>query len=260
MAPAETTDLYGDGVVIAVIDSGFRLSHQAFTDYGLAQNPALSEEDIAAFAQSGGTPGRYISSRIPFAYDYWGRDDDVGTNDAHGTHVAALAAGLARSEDGAVIFRGAAPAAQILAMKVFPDNSGAGADDTVILNARRTPPPWERTLSPSPWVLPRALPLMTPWGGLYAQAFSNLRQQGILLCCAAGNDAVSTAADAQSSGLPSGGYTDYGTINAPASYPGATAVAAVDALHYAARGYIAAGERRSPSTTAPPPAPSCCRI
>lgn len=125
MAPAETTDLYGDGVVIAVIDSGFRLSHQAFTDYGLAQNPALSEEDIAAFAQSGGTPGRYISSRIPFAYDYWGRDDDVGTNDAHGTHVAALAAGLAMEEDGAVIFRGAAPAAQILAMKVFPGQTAA---------------------------------------------------------------------------------------------------------------------------------------
>ena len=95
MAPAETTDLYGDGVVIAVIDSGFRLSHQAFTDYGLAQNPALSAEDVAAFAQSGGTPGRYVSSRIPFAYDYWGRDDDVGTTDAHGTHVAALAMGRA---------------------------------------------------------------------------------------------------------------------------------------------------------------------
>lgn len=244
MAPAETTDLYGDGVVIAVIDSGFRLSHQAFTDYGLAQNPALSAEDVAAFVQSGGTPGRYISSRIPFAYDYWGRDDDAGTNDAHGTHVAALAAGLAMEEDGAVIFRGAAPAAQILAMKVFPDNSGAGADDTVILKAMEDAAALGADIITLSLGSAEGFTAYDAMGGLYAQAFSNLRQQGILLCCAAGNDAVSTAADAQSSGLPSGGYTDYGTINAPASYPGATAVAAVDALHYAARGYIAAGERK----------------
>ena len=125
----------GEGTVVAVIDSGLRYTHEAFADHGLSEAPAITAEDTAAFLAAGGTQGRYISSRIPFAYDYYGGDDDVWTEDSHGTHIAALAAGYARDEDGAVRFRGAAPAAQILAMKVFPDNSGSGADDSDILRA-----------------------------------------------------------------------------------------------------------------------------
>ena len=241
---AESGDYTGDGVVIAVLDSGFRLSHQAFADYGLARQEALSREDVAAFIEAGGAAGRYVSARVPFAYDYWSQDDDVSTTDAHGTHVAALALGWAQDQEGTVLFQGVAPAAQLLAMKVFPDDADAGADDAVILRAM------EDAAALGADIINLSLGSASGFtqddvlDGVYCQAFQALRRQGIILCCAAGNEAVSTSADLAGSTLPSGGYTDYGTLNAPASYPGATAVAAADALHVTARGYIAAGDRK----------------
>lgn len=47
----------GDGMVIAVLDSGMRVTHDAFADYGLAQSPALSRADVEAFSRKGGTKG-----------------------------------------------------------------------------------------------------------------------------------------------------------------------------------------------------------
>ena len=60
---------------------------------GLTKRPALTRADVEAFAANGGTAGRYLSAKVPFAYDYYGKDGDVSTSDGHGSHVTALAAG-----------------------------------------------------------------------------------------------------------------------------------------------------------------------
>lgn len=70
----------GSGIVIAVLDSGLRTTHEAFAGEG-PEDPVLTEEDIESWIADGGTEGVYLSSRIPFAYDYCGRDDDVTTGD-----------------------------------------------------------------------------------------------------------------------------------------------------------------------------------
>ena len=44
----------------------------------------------------------YVSQRIPFAYDYYSRDDGVATTNNHGTHVTALAAGYVKDRAGHV--------------------------------------------------------------------------------------------------------------------------------------------------------------
>ena len=234
----------GEGTVVAVIDSGLRYTHEAFADHGLSEAPAITAEDTAAFLAAGGTQGRYISSRIPFAYDYYGGDDDVWTEDSHGTHIAALAAGYARDGDGAVRFRGAAPAAQILAMKVFPDNSGSGADDSDILRAMEDA--WTLGAdvinlslgSDSGFTADGAL------GGAYAAAFQALREAGVILCCAAGNAGYATYGKLQGAALPTAAYTDYGTLASPASYRGTVAVAAAGPTVYHAAGYLSAGDRQ----------------
>lgn len=218
----------GDGMVIAVLDSGLRVTHDAFADYGLSQSPALSRADIQAFADKGGTKGAYISSRIPFAFDYYSRDTDVSTTDGHGTHVAALAAGYVPEGQGRSAFRGAAPAAQILSMKVFPDGTVGGADDAVILRALE-----------DAWNLGADvvnLSLGTSNGfsqddildGLYCQAFTQMRQAGVILCAAAGNSG--SAVDEKTAGekLPTGSYTDYGTLCYPASYLDTLAIGAAE--------------------------------
>lgn len=236
----------GDGMVIAVIDTGFRLSHEAFADYGLMENPALSAEDVAAFVQAGGTAGTYVSPRIPFAYDYAEGDADVSTTDDHGTHVAALALGWAQDEDGALRFQGGAPAAQLLAMKVFSENSDGNSDDAVITKAI------EDAAALGADVINLSLGSTEGFveddllKEVYHNIFQSLHDQGIAVCCAAGNEEVSTAYDADGFILPSGAYTDYGMVNAPSSYLGCLSVAAADAAYYASYGCIAAGDRKIP--------------
>lgn len=215
----------GDGTVIAVLDSGFNTAHEAFADASLTRSPAIGREDIAAYAQKG-TAGRYVSERIPFAYDYCHRDGDVSAASGHGTHVAALAAGYARREDGTVRIRGGAPGAQILAMKIFPDEPGGGADDAVILRALE-----------DAWNLGAdVINLSVGTGpgfsrdgaldGAYFRAFALLASEGVVVCCSAGNEESAAVCKTWTRPLPSGAYPDYGSVTAPASFRGAVSIAA----------------------------------
>ena len=216
----------GDGMVIAVLDSGMRVTHDAFADYGLAQSPALSRADVEAFSRKGGTKGAYLSARIPFAYDYYGKDGDVSTSDGHGSHVAALAAGYVPGAGDEPLFSGTAPAAQIISMKVFPDGSTGGADDAVILRALEDA--WNLgadvvNLSVGTGAGFSASDTMD---GIYCRAFTQMARSGVLICCAAGNSAASVQSKTWGQPLPSGGYTDYGSVCSPGSFYGALAVAA----------------------------------
>jgi len=234
----------GDGTVIAVIDSGLRWSHEVFADYGQMKHPAITAEDVAAFVSGGGTAGRYISARIPFAYDYCHGDDEVLTRDDHGTHVSALAAGYAENGDGSVKFRGAAPAAQLLAMKVLPDN-GSGAEDAVVLRAM------EDALTLGADVVNLSMGVDGGFVGLdgaqsaYRAAFSALGEAGVVICCAAGNGGYALLEQGR---YPSASYTDYGMLSVPSVYGEALAVAAAEAAVYEDVGYIEAAGRKIPFT------------
>ena len=218
--------LTGDGVVIAVLDSGFNTAHEAFADSSLTLSPAISRTDAEAFSAKKGTAGRYVSVRMPFVFDYYDRDGDVSTANGHGTHVAALAAGYALNEDGSVRFRGAAPGAQILGMKIFPDNSGGGADDAVILRALE-----------DAWNLGADIINISAGtgagfsrdealDGAYSRAFALLAAEGVIVCCSAGNEEAPSAYKTWTQSLPTGAYTDYSAVSAPASYLSTVAVAA----------------------------------
>jgi len=218
--------LTGDGAVIAVLDSGCNVDHEVFADASLVKSPALTRGDIEDFAAKGNTKGRYVSSRIPFAYDYYSRDDDVSTTNNHGTHVTALAAGYAKDAKGDVTFRGAAPGAQILSMKIFPNGSGGGTDETIIL----------RALEDAYNLGADAVNLSVGTGagfsgsdtmnGVFCQAFAEMEASGMAIYCAAGNSAANVLAKAWGQPLPTGGYTDYGSVCSPASFYGGMAIAA----------------------------------
>ena len=219
----------GDGTVIAVLDTGLLVTHEAFADDSLVTAPAISREDVEAFAAKGRTAGQYVSRRIPFAYDYYDRDADVATTNSHGTHVTALAAGYAANEDGTVRFRGGAPGAQILSMKIFPNGASGGSDDAIVLRALEDA--WNLgadvvniSISTGPgFVQDEAL------DGVYCRAFAQMAQSGVILCCAAGNENTVSAEKSWLPGLPSAAYTDYGTNCAPSSYRGTTAIGAASA-------------------------------
>ena len=90
----------GEGTVIAVIDTGVDMTHQAFSP-ALSGTPGLSEDDVEALTpQLGmGKTGIYYNEKFPFAYDYADDDADAapraGGSGFHGTHVAGIAAGNA---------------------------------------------------------------------------------------------------------------------------------------------------------------------
>ena len=217
----------GDGTVIAVLDNGCNVNHEVFADASLMKSPALTKADINAFAAKGSTKGAYISTRIPFAYDYYGRDTNVSTTNNHGTHVTALAAGYAKTKSGGTAFRGAAPGAQILAMKIFPDGSG-GTDDTVILRALE-----------DAWNLGADVVNLSvgtgagfsgsdTMNGLYCRAYTQMAESGVIICCAAGNSGANVYAKTWGQPLPTGSYTDYGSVCSPGSFYGVLGIGAAE--------------------------------
>ncbi len=122
----------GEGCVICVIDTGYDLDHPAFTPVKDAVRKItredvaerIGETSVARRARQSGTDG-WVSDKVIFAYDYFDDDFDVSCSEdvTHGTHVAATAAG---STEGGYDLAGVAPGAQLILMKVFPDEEETG--------------------------------------------------------------------------------------------------------------------------------------
>jgi len=219
----------GDGMVIAVLDTGLLVTHEAFADDSLMSSPVISQADVENFASKGNSAGSYISKRIPFAYDYYDDDGDVTTTNGHGTHVTALAAGYALNEDGSVRFRGSAPGAQILSMKVFPNSSSGGTDDSILIRALEDA--WNLGAD----VVNISVGIGAGFAqdqvldGILCDAIARMTDAGVIVCCAAGNENTVAATKPWLPRLPSAAYTDYGTNCSPSSYRGAVAIGAATA-------------------------------
>lgn len=174
----------GEGTVIAVLDNEFYFRaknsenngfyHETFTDLDasvkvrwtdrpdITETHAYSPEDnendnarwhaIVDAAKKGEEGSLYFNKKIPFYFDYGGdpeytgsdplHDFDVSsTSDYHGSHVSSIATG------NSPYYKGIAPKAQLVAMKVFTNfkasktdqalgfQGGSGAYDIPLLNA-----------------------------------------------------------------------------------------------------------------------------
>ncbi|MDR0846552.1 MAG: S8 family serine peptidase [Lactobacillales bacterium] len=148
--------LHGEGMVIAIVDTGIDWLHN-----DLKHNPdsaRLSESDVDKLVKDKDLPGKYYSAKVPYGYNYADQDFDVKDteyNSQHGMHVAGIAGAdgtdylkdSARDSltaahkvidqaaedsinkitaDNQTHVDGAAPQAQLLAMKVFSNVRGHG--------------------------------------------------------------------------------------------------------------------------------------
>ena len=216
----------GEGTVIAVIDTGVDMTHQAFSP-ALSGTPGLSEDDVEALTpQLGmGKTGIYYNEKFPFAYDYADDDNDAmpspGDYGSHGTHVAGITAGDA---DQIV---GVAPEAQIIVAKVsrsvegdIPDSALLAAlDDMVVLH---------------PDVINLSLGQL---GGMdneadsvYATVFKSLQDAGITVNAAAGNHYSAGYGNLSGKNLPYASDPDSSTQCEPATYSSVVSVASMDNL------------------------------
>lgn len=205
----------GEGIRVAIIDSGIDYTHKAFGGSGNVDDyknndPAVIEPDtfptrkvVAGIDLVGvdyNPSAGDIEKHIPHG------DPDPLDESMHGTHVAGIVAGVG---DGINTHDGVAPDAALMAIKVF---AGGSTSDTIIIRALEyaLDPNDDFDLSDRAHVA--NLSLGSSYGApnsLYVDAASNALQGGMVVVAAAGN---------------SGGY-DY-IVSEPSTADSAISVAA----------------------------------
>ena len=246
-----TSGYQGEGMVIAIVDSGLEISHPLFTQ--APTTPALAKNDLenvlasknlkAEEKKSGITASQvYKTAKVPFAFDYADNDLDVAPNGAgdHGTHVAGIAAANAGVVADVV---GVAPQAQILAMKVFSSSGSNGAtwadilaaaDDAVALGAD--------VINMS---LGSTCGFSTPEGeeGV-AEVLENIASSGVMLSISAGNEYSAALGTRIGKGHALTQNPDYGTVASPSSYSEPLSIASVEKADSIDSCYLTVGERK----------------
>lgn len=121
----------GEGLVVSIIDTGIDYNHKdmKLSDPSKAK---ISKDDINQEI------GEYFTEKVPYGHNFADDDEKVidTSGSMHGMHVAGIVAANAsedevKNNEG---IQGVAPEAQLLAMKVFSNNSeikGAYSDDII---------------------------------------------------------------------------------------------------------------------------------
>lgn len=227
----QNVEYKGEGMVVAVLDTGLNLGHEVFQDYGLVTDPAFTEEYVSSVQTL--VPGKFISNKIPFTYDYYDFDDDVTDHNGHGSHVSGTIAGYVLDPDGAIKFSGAAPAAQLVFMKIFADessgtNSGiymAALEDCFLLGVDAI----NMSIgAPGGFVYDPEL------DGEFGNVYMKLDQAGIVVCISAGNEYSMghNPANFAGEGYVIADYADYAEVASPSTYAGNVSVASMENFAY----------------------------
>ncbi len=223
----------GDGVVVAVLDTGldythtafdpanFSTSKEAFTLASIAQ--IIAETSAAGFTSGLTASDVYVNNKVPFAYDYADKDADVfPINSDHGTHVAGVIAG---QDD---VITGVAPNAQLAIMKVFSDFS-TGAKTSWLIAAL------EDCVKLGVDVINMSLGASCGFAREVDkqninEIYDSIKAAGISLITAASNDNNATQGSDKNGSNPLTSNPDSGTVGSPSTYDASMSVASVDGV------------------------------
>lgn len=218
----------GKGTAVAVLDTGMDVTHIAFS--GDIEQQKFSKTDIDQIIKNGSLNAIgvnnanqvYYSDKIPFQFDYADADANVYcSNLMHGAHVA----GIIGANAGAT--RGIATDCQIIPMKVFSDE-GYSTTSGILAAV-------EDACKIGVDVINMSLGAAS--GNTYTDQqtqaiYENVRNYGINLIVASGNDAYMGYNNQYDTNLPLTTTPDYGITGSPASYLWSTAVASFNNPYY----------------------------
>ena len=236
---SQKTGYTGKDMVVAILDTGLDTSHEAFQND--VNGAKYTKEDIQSKIsdnplQAGeiSVDSVYKSSKIPFAYDYYDNDTNVSGGNSHGTHVAGIVGA------NGVKVTGVAPDAQLFIMKIFGDD-GSGAYDSDILAA----------LDDAVMLGVDAINMSLGMTAGFSQAaetrmqevYQRVKNAGISLMCAAGNEYSSSYKSAGGTDLPLASNPDNGAVASPSTYGAALSVASMNNVKATAP-YLLVGDRK----------------
>ena len=235
----KNTGYTGKGMVVAILDTGLDTSHEAFRN--VVNAPKFSKQDIAdKLASDSLRVGNvnvnsiYQSDKIPFAYDYYDDDTNVSGGNSHGTHVA----GIVGANSGQVT--GVAPDAQLMIMKIFGDD-GSGAYDSDIIAAL------EDAVVLGADAVNMSLGMTAGFSEAAStktrEVYQRVKNAGISLMCAAGNEYSSSYKSASGTDLPLASNPDNGAVASPSTYDAALSVASMNNVKATAP-YLLVGDRK----------------
>ena len=235
----KNTGYTGKGMVVAILDTGLDTSHEAFQN--AVNAPKFTEQDIADKLASDSlrvgnvnVKSIYQSDKIPFAYDYYDDDTNVSGGNSHGTHVA----GIVGANRGQVT--GVAPDAQLMIMKIFGDD-GSGAYDSDIIAAL------EDAVVLGADAVNMSLGMTAGFSKAAAtktrEVYQRVKNAGISLMCAAGNEYSSSYKSAGGTDLPLASNPDNGAVASPSTYGAALSVASMNNVKATAP-YLLVGDRK----------------
>ena len=258
---------YGEGTVVAVLDTGLDYTHPAFQGFQSENvnvawsrdyvQSLLENNDLISESRSGSLEisDVYVSSKVPFAYDYADDDPDVYPSYSnHGTHVAGIIGGYDTNgytdKDGNPIdetFVGVVPDSQLVICKVFtddlddPDLGGAVAEDIIAA--------LDDCVMLGVDVINMSLGTSCGFtttddgdseGELLNGVYEAIKDAGISLICAASNDYSAGYGGVYGTNLASN--PDSGTVGSPSTFAAALSVASVNGQQAS---YLVANENDS---------------
>ena len=218
---ARKTGLDGRGTVVSIVDTGIDIKHQ---------DMRLDAEGKAG-AKLKAADG--FTDKVPYGYNFADRNTNAKDTTAsqHGMHVAGIVAANGGADADAVTngrVNGAAPEAQLLAMKVFsndPAKSGSAYTDDIVAAIEESVRRGADVINMS---LGSADGVDSADQG-EALAIANAQHAGVQVIVAAGNDGLSTSA--QGNEVDALGLLDNGALGSPAAAPAAWSVASITNVH-----------------------------
>jgi lactocepin len=221
----EELGYHGEGMVVAVVDTGVDYRHQDLTmsDRGKAKahwnstniQEKLAETDVEE---------RWYSDKVPAGYDWADRDQDVlPYATSHGMHVAGTIG--ANGPDEVDRVKGIAPDVQILAEKVFSDYYGGAFADDIIAGINHAVEMDADVINMS---LGSDADFVSDDNPIQ-KAVRLATEQGVLVVAAGGNAYYSTKSGSTAySHAPYAQNPDIGVVGAPGSSPFALQVASYE--------------------------------
>ncbi len=238
----DTLGYAGQGMRIAIIDTGLDIDHPSFAEVPTLTDDSLTKEEIASVLEKLNAyemynrssavkltaDALYRSGKVPYAFNYVDENLDIThSNDNagdHGTHVAGIAA--ANDMEGCPVV-GVAPEAQIIVMKVFGASGGAYFDDILaaLEDCYRLNVDAVNMSVGSP-------------GGFTSEGdkvsdmiYAQLKESDMIASVSAGNSSSSALKNGYGTDRNLTKDPDNGIVSSPASYVGATVIASLENDH-----------------------------